>query len=360
MTKKNPEKTPFLFFPCLIILLMFLSSCAQTKVSGSGITGIKEMEPQNAQVLDESNDLSSIANWMQTNPTSNLVIAGYGEENKSAEYSRALADRRANSSRDSLINLGIASSHLKTVSWGEEKPFSTNHPEEPWTQGRRVHFIVENRERSMPPKHVFSWQCLYSLNGEKSGYATYSYVLTGRSATNSNALARYLKLIEAVKEQSTPDSLITATSRGSYNLFLIPSKNDSNTADCKPDYGLLKQLLDTISIKSGKAFPDSGPYIIALYKSIGAGDPKTVADILYMDLTGVHPAAFPEFIRSYKNHVSTEHIRDIKKLRTLKGTVLSTMLIFEECIGFAKVAYADLQRPFSHARRGKPEMQRDH
>jgi peptidoglycan-associated lipoprotein len=401
MKTKNPEPMQLLLFPCLIILLTLLSSCAQTKVSGSGVTGIKEMDPQKTQVVDQSKDLSgigdlffdfktsvlplntveqlkSIAKWMLANPSANLVIEGYGDENESSEDNLALAECRAESAKDSLIYLGIASSRLKTVNRGEEKPFSIGRTEDSVAQKRMmlvegmggggsmppkhvlVNFFVEGRGRSMPPKHVFSWQDLCSLNGEKSGYATYSYVLTGRSATNSDASVRYLKLIDAVKGQSTPDSLISAKLRSSYNLFLIPSKKDQNTANCKPDYEVSKQLLDAISIKLSKALLNQGPYIITLYKPVGEGNPDAIADLLYVDLTRVRPAAFPEFVRVYKNHVSREQIHGIEKLDSLRAELLNLMLITEECIGFAKVAYAELQRSFSQAGQGKSSTQQSH
>ena len=341
---------------------------------------IKEMDSQKTQVVDQSKDLfgigdlffdfntsvlrmdtieqlKSIAKWMQANPTTNLVIKGYCDEKESSENNLALAERRANSAKDYLVNLGIAPSRLKTVSFGEEKPFAGGHTEKSGTQTRGAHVALESRKKSMPTKKVFSWQYLYSLNGEKPGYATYSYVLTGRSVITSEAPTRYLELIKAVKEQSTPDSLIPSTLRGSYNLFLIPSVINPHTSDDEPNYGVSKRLLDNISIKLSKALLHQGPYIITLYKPVGAGNPDAIADILYVDLTGVQPAAFPEFVRVYKNHVSNEQIHGIQKLASLRAKLLNLLLITEECIGFAKVAYAELQRSFSQAEHGKSGMQ---
>ena len=180
------------------------------------------------------------------------------------------------------------------------------------------------------------------MNGEKSGYATYSYVLTGRSAITQHEKLRYLRLIDAVKGRSTPDKLIKSSSRGFYNLFLIPSEKKPNTANEEPDYERSKKFLDNISIKLPEAlFNHGGPYIITLYKPVGEGNPDTIADILYADLTKVHPAAFPEVVRAYKSHVSSEQIHGIEKLKSLRANLLNLMLITEECIGFAKVAYTD-------------------
>jgi hypothetical protein len=74
----------------------------------------------------------------------------------------------------------------------------------------------------------------------------------------------------------------------------------------------------------------------------------------------VHPAAFPEVVRAYKSHVSSEQIHGIEKLASLRADLLNLMLITEECTGFAKVAYADLQSSFSQAGQGKSGMQQSH
>lgn len=330
-----------------------------------------EIEPQKTQGVDQCKDFSgtddlyfdfktsllrpntaeqlkSIAKWMLANPSATLVIEGYGDENESSEYNLALADSRAMSAKDYLVNLGIAPSRLKTVSFGEEKPFAPGSG----AQTRGAHVAVEDMGKGLPARTAFSWVDLYSLNDEKPGYATYSYVLTGQSAKNPDLPSRYLKLIEAVKGQNTPDSLVPSTRRRFYNLFLIPSGKKPYPADNEPNYGLSKLLLDNISIKLSKALLD-GPYIITLYKPVGEGNPNAIADIFYVDLTRVHPAVFPLFVRVYKSHVSSEEIHGIEKLFSLKAELLNLMLITEECTGFAKVAYAELQRSFSQAGRVK-------
>jgi hypothetical protein len=297
--------------------------------------------------------LKSFAEWMKANPTINVVIEGYSDEDESFEHNLALAERRAKTTIDYLISLGIAPARLKTFSDGEVKQHANDQNTSPLAQKKGVHVTVDGRAKSMSPKRVFSWQSLYLLNDEKYGYATYSYVLTGRSAINQDEKTRYLKLIDAVTGRSTPDKLIKSSLRGYYNLFLIPSVKNPNTANDEPDYRLSKQLLDIISIKLSKAFLNQGPYIITLYKPVAEGNPDTIADILYADLTKVHPAAFPEVVRAYQSHVSSKQIHGIEKLKSFRLDILNLMLITEESIGFVKVAYADLQRYFSQVGQDK-------
>ncbi len=359
MKTKKPEKSQCLLFPCLIILLTLLLGYAPTKVYG--LSGNLDLFfDSNTSDLSQNSveQLKSFAEGMRAHPAITVVIEGYSDEDESLEYNLALAERRAKSTTEYLVTLGIAPARLKTISDGEVKQHANSEKANPLAQNRGARLVVEGWEKSMFPKRVFSWQYLYSLNDEKYGYATYSYVLTGRSAITQNEEMRYLKLLDAVKGQSTPDKLIKSSLRGFYNLFLIPSVKKQTTANPEPDYGLSKQLLDNISIKLPKAlFNQGGPYIITLYKPVGEGDPDVIANILYADLTKVHPAAFPEVVRAYKSHVSSEEIHGIEKLKSLRANILNLMLITEECIGFAKVAYAELQSSFSQAGQGKSGTQ---
>ena len=87
--------------------------------------------------------LRTNANWIQANGTSNVIIEGHCDERGTSEYNLALGERRANSAKDYVVNLGVSPARLKTVSFGEEKPFADGHNEESWAQNRRAHFVVE-------------------------------------------------------------------------------------------------------------------------------------------------------------------------------------------------------------------------
>ncbi len=87
--------------------------------------------------------LKTNANWMAANAANNVLIEGHCDERGTSEYNLALGQRRANSARDYIVNLGVAPARLKTVSYGEEKPFALGHNEEAWAQNRRAHFVAE-------------------------------------------------------------------------------------------------------------------------------------------------------------------------------------------------------------------------
>ena len=72
-----------------------------------------------------------------------MIIEGHCDERGTNEYNLALGERRANSAKDYIVNLGVEPARLKTVSYGEEKPFAQGHNEEAWAQNRRAHFVAE-------------------------------------------------------------------------------------------------------------------------------------------------------------------------------------------------------------------------
>ena len=87
--------------------------------------------------------LKSNANWIQAQAARKVVIEGHCDERGTNEYNLALGERRANSTKDYIVNLGVEPARLKTVSYGEEKPFAEGHNEEAWAQNRRAHFVAD-------------------------------------------------------------------------------------------------------------------------------------------------------------------------------------------------------------------------
>jgi len=83
------------------------------------------------------------AEWLRNNPDVPVIIEGHCDERGTNEYNLALGDRRAESARTYLINLGIAGSRLTTVSYGEERPVDSGHNEVAWAKNRRAHFTTE-------------------------------------------------------------------------------------------------------------------------------------------------------------------------------------------------------------------------
>jgi len=82
------------------------------------------------------------AEWLQINPRVPVYIEGHCDERGTNEYNLALGDRRAESAKSFLVDLGISASRLTTISYGEERPVDPRSNEEAWTKNRRVHFVI--------------------------------------------------------------------------------------------------------------------------------------------------------------------------------------------------------------------------
>ena len=116
--KKKEEKSPFLdiFFDLDQYLL-----------------------PEEAQKILQKN-----AEWLRSHPNARILIEGHCDERGTVEYNLALGERRAQSAKDYLVNLGISLDRISMISYGKEKPFMAGHSEEAWAQNRRAHFLLRS------------------------------------------------------------------------------------------------------------------------------------------------------------------------------------------------------------------------
>ena len=98
-----------------------------------------------SSVLDmaSQNQLKENAQWMMDNPEAAVIVEGHCDERGTNEYNIALGERRADSAKSYLVNLGVDASRMQTVSYGEERPFDPGHDEAAWAKNRRAHFVVQ-------------------------------------------------------------------------------------------------------------------------------------------------------------------------------------------------------------------------
>ncbi|HEU5162622.1 MAG TPA: peptidoglycan-associated lipoprotein Pal [Thermoanaerobaculia bacterium] len=91
---------------------------------------------------DAQDALAVTASWLKTHPEFSLLIEGHCDERGTQQYNLALGDRRANVAKDYIVTLGVPSSRVRTISYGEERPFSTGSDESAWAQNRRAHMTL--------------------------------------------------------------------------------------------------------------------------------------------------------------------------------------------------------------------------
>jgi len=86
--------------------------------------------------------LISKAKYLRTNPDITVTVEGHCDDRGTNAYNIALGERRAESVKMYLVNLGIGTNRLNTVSYGEERPIATEHDEASWAENRRAQFVI--------------------------------------------------------------------------------------------------------------------------------------------------------------------------------------------------------------------------
>ena len=78
-----------------------------------------------------------MADILVKHPELKVRIEGNADERGSGQYNLALGQRRADSAKKYLDNLGVKTEQITAISFGSEKPKATGHDEEAWKQNRR-------------------------------------------------------------------------------------------------------------------------------------------------------------------------------------------------------------------------------
>lgn len=98
-----------------------------------------------AEISNDARDaLESQALYMKKNPDTTIVIEGHCDERGSTEYNLALGALRAGNAAHVIIQDGVESERIKTVSYGKEKPIYPGSGEEVWQKNRNATTRVKN------------------------------------------------------------------------------------------------------------------------------------------------------------------------------------------------------------------------
>ena len=90
---------------------------------------------------DDAAKVQAVADFLKNAPNS-VIIAGFTDERGTAEYNRALGEKRAGSVRDALISDGVSPARVQTVSFGAEMPVDPASNETAWAANRRAEFGI--------------------------------------------------------------------------------------------------------------------------------------------------------------------------------------------------------------------------
>jgi peptidoglycan-associated lipoprotein len=86
--------------------------------------------------------LKKKAGYLRVNPGLMVTVEGHCDERGTDAYNTALGDRRAQSVKRFLVDLGINAERLDTLSFGENRPVAMGQNEASWAKNRRAEFEI--------------------------------------------------------------------------------------------------------------------------------------------------------------------------------------------------------------------------
>jgi peptidoglycan-associated lipoprotein len=110
-----------------------------------GQFGIVYFDYDSARIRpSEDAKLQAVAAYLKSNP-GKLVVEGYCDERGTAEFNRALGEKRALAAREELVKEGADGSRITTISYGSDRPADLGHDEAAWSKNRRCEFGIVNQ-----------------------------------------------------------------------------------------------------------------------------------------------------------------------------------------------------------------------
>jgi peptidoglycan-associated lipoprotein len=92
----------------------------------------KEILKANAQILKDKTSLK-------------VQVEGHCDQRGGIQYNVALGEKRANSVKKFLVELGVSADHVSVISFGKEKLLDQGTTEEAYARNRRANFVVTAR-----------------------------------------------------------------------------------------------------------------------------------------------------------------------------------------------------------------------
>ncbi|MBN1273862.1 MAG: OmpA family protein [Candidatus Aminicenantes bacterium] len=100
-------------------------------------SGKYEIKPESQPTIEQ------IAQLMKDNPELKLSIEGHTDNVGTPQNNKVLSENRAKAVMNAVISLGVESSRLSAIGWGQEKPIADNRSEEGRAKNRRVEIVKQ-------------------------------------------------------------------------------------------------------------------------------------------------------------------------------------------------------------------------
>ncbi len=97
-------------------------------------------------------NLQKLAEFLKTNPKEKVLIEGFTDSTGSNSLNKDLSERRAESVRTALLNMGINGDRFSTRGYGEAFPIAGNDTAANRQMNRRVEIILTDSEAEVAPR----------------------------------------------------------------------------------------------------------------------------------------------------------------------------------------------------------------
>ena len=189
---------------------------------------------------------------------------------------------------------------------------------------------------AVAPIPVHAWSYLTRYGAEPDNYAAYTYVLTGRTDSDSESAVRFQKLVDAVKNTTLPLEYLPSARSRETNIFLVPAQPESET----PSPTLAKAYVTALE-SSHESLRNPGPFLVVVYEPLSS--PRNeIKNILIVDLSRTHEDAYEEIVGVLKARLGDDTISGVETLRSFKASLLSFALVTNDALNFAPVVYKEV------------------
>ena len=97
--------------------------------------------------------LQKLADVMREHPDRNVMVEGFTDSTGSEEHNLVLSQRRAESVRSALMNMGIEGTRISTRGYGEAYPVASNGNSADRQLNRRVEIVLSDAGRTITARH---------------------------------------------------------------------------------------------------------------------------------------------------------------------------------------------------------------
>jgi peptidoglycan-associated lipoprotein len=95
---------------------------------------------------DAQKALSQDAAYLKAHPDAKIQLGGYCDQRGSEEYNLGLGERRAESAKNFLVNLGISPDRVTTISYGKDRLFCSDTTDQCYQQNRRAQPVLQSQQ----------------------------------------------------------------------------------------------------------------------------------------------------------------------------------------------------------------------